>query len=69
MSTLYFTDVMHRIIQVIHVSEKPILRMTGSINDHSIMSYALLMYVLMVIRIHLFTSQSVEHLLSNHNVV
>ena len=49
MSTLYCTYVIHLIIQVIQIFEKPILRMTASINDHSILSYALLMSVLMAI--------------------
>ena len=52
-STLYFTEVTHLIIQVIHISENPIFRITASMNDHSIMSYALLISILMAILLFL----------------
>ena len=48
-STLYLTDVMQHIIHSFQVSEKPIFLVTASMNDHSILSYALLMSVLMAI--------------------
>lgn len=50
--TWYWIDVMHRIIQSIHVAEKPVFSMTTLIKFNFTWSYALLMSVL--ITIHLF---------------
>ena len=49
MRTLYLTEVIHLIIQSIHISENLIFLMTTSMNDHSILSYALFISVFMVI--------------------